>query len=40
MKGLYAVCFTVFSVAILFLILAYFLRFAQLRQERTRSDAG
>jgi len=26
----YAVCFTVFSVAILFLILAYFLRFAQL----------
>ncbi len=25
----YAVCFTVFSVAILFLILAYFLRFAQ-----------
>jgi hypothetical protein len=27
-EGLYAVCFTVFSVAILFLILAYFLRFA------------
>jgi Acyltransferase family len=26
-EGLYAVCFTVFSVAILFLILAYFLRF-------------
>src|SRR6187402_2096293 len=28
-EGSYAVCFTVFSVAILFLILAYFLRFAQ-----------
>jgi surface polysaccharide O-acyltransferase-like enzyme len=28
-EGLYAVCFTVFSVAILFLILAYFLRFKQ-----------
>jgi hypothetical protein len=28
-EGTYAVCFTVFSVAILFLILAYFLRFAQ-----------
>jgi len=27
-EGLYAVCFTVFSVSILFLILAYFLRFA------------
>jgi hypothetical protein len=27
-EGSYAVCFTVFSVAILFLILAYFLRFA------------
>jgi surface polysaccharide O-acyltransferase-like enzyme len=27
-EGAYAVCFTVFSVAILFLILAYFLRFA------------
>jgi hypothetical protein len=26
-EGLYAVCFTIFSVAILFLILAYFLRF-------------
>jgi surface polysaccharide O-acyltransferase-like enzyme len=26
-EGIYAVCFTVFSVAILFLILAYFLRF-------------
>ena len=26
-EGLYAVCFTVFSVAVLFLILAYFLRF-------------
>jgi len=28
-EAAYAVCFTVFSVAILFLILAYFLRFAQ-----------
>ena len=28
-EGLYAVCFTVFSVAIMFLILAYFLRFKQ-----------
>ena len=27
-EGAYAVCFTVFSVAIMFLILAYFLRFA------------
>ncbi len=27
-EGAYAICFTVFSVAILFLILAYFLRFA------------
>jgi surface polysaccharide O-acyltransferase-like enzyme len=27
-EGAYALCFTVFSVAILFLILAYFLRFA------------
>jgi peptidoglycan/LPS O-acetylase OafA/YrhL len=26
-EGIYAVCFTVFSVAIMFLILAYFLRF-------------
>ena len=29
MRATYAICFTVFSVAILFLILAYFLRFAQ-----------
>ena len=28
-EGAYAICFTVFSVAIMFLILAYFLRFAQ-----------
>ena len=28
-EGVYAVCFTIFSVAILFLILAYFLRFKQ-----------
>jgi hypothetical protein len=28
-EGFYAVCFTVFSVAVLFLILAYFLRFKQ-----------
>ena len=27
-EGAYAICFTVFSVAIMFLILAYFLRFA------------
>ena len=29
MKALYAVCFTVFSVAIMFLILAFFQRFRQ-----------
>ena len=29
MKGLYAICFTVFSVAIMFLILAFFQRFRQ-----------
>ena len=28
-EALYAICFTVFSVAIMFLILAYFLRFKQ-----------
>ena len=28
-EGLYALCFAVFSVAIMFLILAYFLRFRQ-----------
>ena len=28
-EALYAICFTVFSVAIMFLILAYFLRFRQ-----------
>ena len=39
-EGLYAICFTVFSVAIMFLILAFFQRFSISSGEAARSDAG
>jgi hypothetical protein len=39
-EALYALCFTVFSVAIMFLILAYFLRFKQSGWSALDPDAG